>query len=125
MVGQPSALSFLLQVVLQLRSVLTSIGIASAPCATSSDDWSRDVTRRLQHLLTRVAKPSVVNGGPSMSTYLAQRSKRDEDQAKVDPRATSPSGLNSAEAAQSADAAVDRYLPGRWSWGPAKPSFDW
>lgn len=60
-----------------------------------------------------------------MSTYLAQRSKRDEDQTKVDPRATSPSGLNSLEAAHSADAAVDRYLPGRWSWGLAKPSFDW
>lgn len=60
-----------------------------------------------------------------MSTHLAQRSKRDEEQVKVDPRATSPSGLNSAEAAQSSDAAIDRYLPGRWSWGRAKPSFEW
>ena len=26
---------------------------------------------------------------------------------------------------ESADAPTNRYLPGRWSWGPAKSSIDW
>jgi hypothetical protein len=26
---------------------------------------------------------------------------------------------------ESADAPTNRYLPGRWNWGPAKSSIDW
>ena len=65
-----------------------------------------------------------------MSTDLAQSPKWDEDRTKVDlnhPRAAypHPSDLNFVEAAKSADGPVGRYLPGKWSWGPARPSFDW
>ena len=59
-----------------------------------------------------------------MSTDLAQSPKWDEDRTKVDlghPRAAypHPSDLNFVEAAKS-DGPVGRYLPGKWSWGPAK-----
>jgi hypothetical protein len=65
-----------------------------------------------------------------MPTDLAQSRKCDEDRTKVDPdhpRATypHPPGLNFVEAAKSVDGPFDRYLPGKWSWGPARSSFDW
>ena len=65
-----------------------------------------------------------------MSTDLAQRPNWDEDRTKVDPdhsQATypHPSGLNFAEPAKSAEGPVARYLPGKWSWGPARSSSDW
>lgn len=60
-----------------------------------------------------------------MSADITQRPKRDEDYPKVDSEATPhPSGLIFAEAAK-ADGVADPYLPGKWSWGPAKASFDW
>ncbi len=61
-----------------------------------------------------------------MSTDLAQRPKWNEDRTKVDldhPR--DPSDSNFLEAAKSAESPVGRYLPGKWSWGSAKSSFDW
>ena len=65
-----------------------------------------------------------------MSTDLAQSPKWDEDRTKVDPdrsQATHPhpSGLNFAEPAKPAEGPVARYLPGKWSWGPARSSSDW
>ena len=63
-----------------------------------------------------------------MSTDLAQSPKWDEDRTKVDldrSRAAYPSDSNFVEAAKSADGPVGRYLPGKWSWRPAKSSFDW
>jgi hypothetical protein len=64
-----------------------------------------------------------------MSTNLAQ-SPWDEDRTKVNPdhsRAAypDPSDSNFVEAAKSADGTVGRYLPGKWSWGPVKSSFNW
>jgi len=65
-----------------------------------------------------------------MSTDLAQSPKWDADRARVDPDPPRgayphPAGLNAVEAAKSADSPVDRYLPGKWSWGPARPSICW
>jgi hypothetical protein len=61
-----------------------------------------------------------------MSTDLAQNPKWDEDRIKVgldDLRAAySAAGSNNLEASRSADG---HYLPGKWSWGSAKSSFDW
>lgn len=63
-----------------------------------------------------------------MSTNVAQTLKeRERDLANVESHGafSHPSGLTFAEAAKSADRLADRYLPGKWSWAPAKPSFDW
>ncbi|GMP21355.1 hypothetical protein BwSH12_73650 [Bradyrhizobium ottawaense] len=60
-----------------------------------------------------------------MLIRLAQTSKRNEDPPKVAPPPSPSLDLNSAEAAEPAEVAVDRYVPSRWSWGPAKSSFDW
>ena len=65
-----------------------------------------------------------------MSTDLAQRPKWDEDRTKVDldhSRAAypHPSDSNFLEAAKPADSPAVRYLPGKWSWGSEKSSFDW
>jgi hypothetical protein len=64
-----------------------------------------------------------------MSTDLAQSPKWHEDRTEVDPNhpeAIYPHtpGLN-LEPAKSVDGPVDRYLPGKWSWGPARSSSDW
>ena len=64
-----------------------------------------------------------------MSTDLAQRPKWDEDRTKVDldhSRAAypQPSDSDFLEAAKSADSPAGRYLPGKWSWGSEKSSFD-
>jgi hypothetical protein len=64
-----------------------------------------------------------------MSTDLAQRPKWDEDRTKVDldhSRAAypHPSDSNFLEAAKPADSPAGRYLPGKWSWGSEKSSFD-
>lgn len=63
-----------------------------------------------------------------MPTDLAQNPELDEDRTKADPdhpRLTYPSGLNVVEAANSAVEPVDRYLPGKWSWGPPRSSLYW
>jgi hypothetical protein len=65
-----------------------------------------------------------------MPTDLAQSPEWDEDRTKADPdhpRVTypRPSSLNVVEAANLADGPVDRYLPGKWTWGPPRSSFDW
>jgi len=65
-----------------------------------------------------------------MSTDLAQSPKWDEERTKVDPdhpQATYlyPPALDFAEPAKSAHGPVARYLPGKWSWGPARSSSDW
>lgn len=60
-----------------------------------------------------------------MSADIAHRPERDEDHSKVDSQATPhPSGVHFAEAIK-AEGDADPYLPGKWSWGPTKASFDW
>jgi hypothetical protein len=61
-----------------------------------------------------------------MSTDLAQNPKWDEDSTNVrldHPR--HPADAHLLQAAMSAESPVASYLPSKWSWGPAKSSFDW
>jgi hypothetical protein len=64
-----------------------------------------------------------------MSADFAQSRKWNEDRANVAPDQArtvhpQPPASNVVEAANSADGPSD-YLPGRWSWGPAKSAFNW
>ncbi|OSI98448.1 hypothetical protein [Bradyrhizobium canariense] len=64
-----------------------------------------------------------------MSADFAQSRKWNEDRAKLaqDQARTihpHPPASDVIEAANSADGPSD-YLPGRWSWGPAKSAFNW
>ncbi|MET4631002.1 hypothetical protein ABIB83_008062 [Bradyrhizobium sp. I1.8.5] len=64
-----------------------------------------------------------------MSTEPAQSPKWGQDRTRLTPDQARtvvphPPTFDVAEAAKSADGPSD-YLPGKWSWGPAKSSFDW
>ena len=60
-----------------------------------------------------------------MSAEIAHTSERDEGHSKVSSPATPrPPGMHFAEATN-AEGVADPYLPGKWSWGPTKSSFDW
>jgi hypothetical protein len=64
-----------------------------------------------------------------MSADFAQSRKWNEDRAKVAPDQARtvyphPPTSNVAEATNPADGPSD-YLPGKWSWGPARSSIDW
>ncbi len=64
-----------------------------------------------------------------MSTDLAQSPKWSEKRTKVAPEQARtvnphPPALNEAEAAKSADV-PSYYVPGKWSWGPARSSIYW
>ncbi|WP_271619130.1 hypothetical protein [Bradyrhizobium sp. CCBAU 51745] len=64
-----------------------------------------------------------------MAIDHAQSLKPDEDRTKVAADAaravhTQPSNVNFAETETCAEDG-SHYLPGKWSWGPAKSSFEW
>ncbi|WP_439409775.1 hypothetical protein ACNJX9_17875 [Bradyrhizobium sp. DASA03076] len=64
-----------------------------------------------------------------MAIDRAQSLKPDEDRTKVAADSArsahpQPSNFNFVETETNADDG-SHYLPGKWSWGPAKSSFDW
>lgn len=64
-----------------------------------------------------------------MPADVAQSRKLD-DRTKVDrdhSRSTSPHapGLKFVEAEKSTDDPFGHYVPGKWSWRPARSSYDW
>ena len=64
-----------------------------------------------------------------MSTEAAQSTDRDEHRTKVAPGHVEtiqphPFGVDVSEA-KSPDGPLDLYLPGKWSWGPARSSSYW
>lgn len=65
-----------------------------------------------------------------MSKEVAQSTDRDEHRTKVAPGQVRtiqprPFGVDVSDSTRFPDGPLNLYVPGKWSWGPAKSSSYW
>ena len=65
-----------------------------------------------------------------MSTQAARSAELDDFRSKVAAERIAtiqqrPFGADLSDSTKQSEGPLNVYLPGKWSWGPAKPSLDW